>query len=630
MIPIESLFNSPVMQTLGLTLLHFLWQGTLLAVLLVVLLKLLRNMSSNTRYLVSCVVLVFMLVTPVVTWVRLNVTLEDNGAIAESFSFAIQDHSRAANPLDHQKNTVAVLPAAANFLSWRSWLNASLSWMVLAWSIGVAVLFVRLLGGWAETQYCKNRYVTPPDEAIQQSFDGLLDRLEIKDTVRLFQSTRVTVPMVVGWLKPVVLLPMSVLVGLSPSQVTAILAHELAHIRRHDYLINFFQVLVEMVLFYHPAVWWVSRRIRAEREFCCDDMVVSVCGDVANYARALTVLEGFRRERLSWMLAADGGRLVDRIRRMTLPRPPQGHAGMTLGTVTIALILGALAISCTELTVTDDMVMDEAVPLPAHIRDLLDQGDDPGLIEALYAEKDSGNEDALPIVLSAYAYARNNETRGSIVFVIARFFTPEADEQLGIIARNDPDVRVRRNAVKAFGVRIWQLVPYKDPSNVTLQEVWTARIYSERFRGRNKSVYPLFKEIVLDEGEDIRVRRAAISNMMDDGAEELALLEDLYLSVENVSVRGSILGALGRRGKPALPILHAAIYKETEFSNVRSVIWGLGSTGAPQAVPLIADKARSADTEIRATAMIMLRSLAYKQVSGADRAIEELRQEGIE
>jgi beta-lactamase regulating signal transducer with metallopeptidase domain len=95
---------------------------------------------------------------------------------------------------------------------------------------------------------------------------------------------------VIGWLRPVILLPVSVLAGLTPQMMEAILAHELAHIRRHDYLLNMLQTAIETLLFYHPAVWWVGRKIRQERENCCDDLAVTACGDALIYARALTAL----------------------------------------------------------------------------------------------------------------------------------------------------------------------------------------------------------------------------------------------------------------------------------------------------------------------------------------------------
>src|SRR6185295_14003751 len=119
-------------------------------------------------------------------------------------------------------------------------------------------------------------------------------RLELRRHVAIVQSAAVAVPTLIGWLKPVVLLPASALSGLSPEQLQAILAHELAHVRRHDYLVNLLQSMVETLLFYHPAAWWVSARVRAEREHCCDDLAVDVCGDRDSYATALAELESRR------------------------------------------------------------------------------------------------------------------------------------------------------------------------------------------------------------------------------------------------------------------------------------------------------------------------------------------------
>ncbi len=133
------------------------------------------------------------------------------------------------------------------------------------------------------------------------------------------------VPTVIGWLKPTVLLPMSALAGLSPLQVEAILAHELAHVRRHDYFVNLLQTLLETLLFYHPAVWWVSGQVRVERENCCDDLAVSLCGDPVVYASALADLEELRGPASRLVMAASGGVLLNRVRRL-LTGPAQ-HAG---------------------------------------------------------------------------------------------------------------------------------------------------------------------------------------------------------------------------------------------------------------------------------------------------------------
>ena len=152
-------------------------------------------------------------------------------------------------------------------------------------------------------------------------------------------------PTVIGWLRPVVLLPVSCVTGLSPGQLEAIVAHELAHIRRHDYLVDLLQSAVETLLFYHPAVWWVSRRIREEREHCCDDLAVAACGDRAGYARALATLEELRPASAQLAVAASGAPLLRRIRRLA-GQPERGPAGVTwpFAGIAIVLVIGILAV----------------------------------------------------------------------------------------------------------------------------------------------------------------------------------------------------------------------------------------------------------------------------------------------
>jgi uncharacterized protein involved in exopolysaccharide biosynthesis len=151
---------------------------------------------------------------------------------------------------------------------------------------------------------------------LLQRLDDLRRRLSIGRPVRLVKSALVEVPTVLGWLRPVILLPASSLAGLTPGQLDAILVHELAHVRRFDYLVNVLQCLIETVMFYHPVVWWISRCIREERENCCDDFVVKVSGNRVAYARALATLESLRGEMPQLAFAASGGSLLNRVRRL--------------------------------------------------------------------------------------------------------------------------------------------------------------------------------------------------------------------------------------------------------------------------------------------------------------------------
>jgi hypothetical protein len=190
----------------------------------------------------------------------------------------------------------------------------------------------------------------------------LSKRLHISRPVRLLQSTGVDVPTGIGSLKPVILLPVSALAGLSFAQTEAILAHEMAHIRRHDYLVNLLQTLLETVLFYHPAVWWLSRRIRDERENCCDDLAVSLCGDPVTYARALADLEQQRGRGAILVMAASGGPLAQRVRRLLIG-VPASHAGR--GPVWLAGIAALLLTAGVGATVaTNARDIQSPVPVP--------------------------------------------------------------------------------------------------------------------------------------------------------------------------------------------------------------------------------------------------------------------------
>jgi hypothetical protein len=178
---------------------------------------------------------------------------------------------------------------------------------------GVAFFCMRLLGGWLVARNVARRTVQPAADRIQHVARELAARLDVSRPVRILESAAIAVPVMVGWLKPAIILPVAALTSLTPSQLESLIAHELAHVRRHDYLINVLQSVAEAVLFYHPAVWWLSRQVRAERELCCDDLAVGVC-DRLVYATALTDLAILATPRIA--LAATDGHLLNRVRRI--------------------------------------------------------------------------------------------------------------------------------------------------------------------------------------------------------------------------------------------------------------------------------------------------------------------------
>ncbi|NNE91973.1 MAG: M48 family metalloprotease, partial [Verrucomicrobiales bacterium] len=224
-------------------------------------------------------------------------------------------------------------------------------WVVAIWLCGVGFFGLRFFLDWRAMRRLQFSAHPLADAEWRQRIAGLSARIGITRGVRLLSSAAIRVPMVIGVLRPVVIVPPSLISGLSPTEVDAILLHELAHIRRHDFLVNLLQSVVETVFFFHPAIWWISNRIREEREHCCDDLATAACGDVGQYARALTALEETRlsSETGGLAVAADGrkrGSLIGRIRRLV-----RGEKSMPTGPGWPLAMLGGLAILAAVSTI---------------------------------------------------------------------------------------------------------------------------------------------------------------------------------------------------------------------------------------------------------------------------------------
>ena len=320
----------PLAYALGRALLHSLWQGAGVAVLLAAALSLLRGRGPQARYAAACAALGLMLLLPALTVWRLGDAPHDSyPAAAEEpapdgvASASRQSKGAAAGVVSHAP--AGVEPAQAGGQSGEG-MRRLLPWLALAWLAGVALLLARMLGGLVYARRLRRQGVRAVGEFWQERAGEIARRLRLKKTVEVLESALVQVPTAVGWLRPVVLLPASALVGLTPQQLESILAHELAHIRRHDYLLNLLQLVAETLLFYHPAAWWVSGRVRDEREHVCDDLAVRVCGDALTYARALTRMERLRRAPSPQVaLAASGGNLTARILRLVETEPRRGR-----------------------------------------------------------------------------------------------------------------------------------------------------------------------------------------------------------------------------------------------------------------------------------------------------------------
>jgi beta-lactamase regulating signal transducer with metallopeptidase domain len=312
-IHIPDLLAQPASRALGWALLHFLWQGTLAALLLAGCNFVLRGSPARARYAVCCLFLVVLLALPVLTFTA-------SLAHSPAMPAALPIPTPAAAPLP------AAASAPAHGFSLQDSLTPFLPWIVALWIAGVVLLSLRWIGAWVYLHRLRRAagLAVPPD--WDRALRRLVRRAAVSVPVRLSIHRVTQAPCVIGWLRPVILMPAASLTGLDWRSLEALLAHELAHIRRHDYLVNLVQTAVDTLLFYHPAVWWVSRQIRIERENCCDDFAAQLCGDRVIYARALVDLEQIRAADPAFAMSARGGSLIHRIQRLLSPRDPE-HRG---------------------------------------------------------------------------------------------------------------------------------------------------------------------------------------------------------------------------------------------------------------------------------------------------------------
>src|SRR5436190_12604527 len=437
--------------TLGWTLMHSLWQCALAAAGLAALLTVVPARAARSRYALSVATLLLMVALPLATGLRMGSgpTWTDIGA--QAFTTRMR---------------AAVEPA--------------LPWAVALWLGGVLLLSARLASGLLATWRLAIAGTRPVPEAWRQALGRLATRLRVSRPVRLLASALIEVPAVIGWWRPVILIPVSVLAGggLTPLQLDALLAHELAHVRRHDYLVNLLQTAVETLLFYHPAVWWVSTRVREEREHCCDDLAVAACGDARVYATALLRTEQLRAAP-ALALGAGGGSLLGRVRRLLAPATPDAFPRWLAG-----VFGGALAL---------------AVAI----------GSGWGLHRSLPASADS--------LIALATGSRDPEVRHDAVKELGQTKDPRARMTLIALAQNDPDDDVRDEAVESLGaafpdaetVRVLAAIARRDPNEHVMREA-----VETLGRMKNGAGLPVVIDIARTH-PDPTVRREAVESIRD-------------------------------------------------------------------------------------------------------------------
>ena len=366
-----SLLPPDIIERLGWVLVHSLWQFTLVAVFAAVLVRLLRRRSADMRHGVLVAALALATMAPLLTWLRLSPLQKVASREANAASDGLvvtAERVTAASPAGISGNELPMkqavvgraatvematpveapaAPAASAVPLWRDSLKAGLrpwmTWIVAGWGFGVALCTLRPLLGWYTLRKLQRVGLTPVSEETRQVLQRVSSQLGLRPVAQVLQSTLVQIPLLAGYFKPVILLPASLLSNISPAQLEAILAHELAHLRRHDFLVNLLQTLIETLFFYHPAVWWLSRQIRVEREHCCDDVVVALLGNRIEYGRALLAVEELRGRGALLALGATDGSLLSRVRRI-LGREPSASRLTDRWPAAAGLVL--LAVAC--------------------------------------------------------------------------------------------------------------------------------------------------------------------------------------------------------------------------------------------------------------------------------------------
>ncbi len=317
--------DSPLAASIGSTLIQSLWEGAIVSGSLAAVLAAAR--SPRVRYVAACAAMLMMLVGFAITFLF----------VMPQGAHQLPSHTQ---PPIQAWNINGNHGAVVENLT----LAALVPWLAPFWITGVSLIYLRRAADCMSVRRLRTRGVCSAPERWQNEVARMSHRLRISRPILLLESSLADVPVVLGHFRPLILMPAGLLTGFPPEQIEAILLHELAHIRRHDFLVNIFQRLVEGLFFYHPAIWWISRVMRSERENCCDDVAVVMSGNAHGYASALAALEEFRHSVVEPAVAATGGSVVKRIRRLLIPSTTNG-AWTPFLAATIFMIVAAVSVA---------------------------------------------------------------------------------------------------------------------------------------------------------------------------------------------------------------------------------------------------------------------------------------------
>jgi len=316
---LDLLLSAEFARAFTLTMFHTLWQGVVLALLASGLMVILRNHRPGIRYAILYIIL---LLLPVLFAGTFLITYDHSEAAKQVAIFAGGNELHQANPVGEDLSTQSVsISDPLGYANIIKFLEKQAQWVLILWFIGFLIFLLRFTGSVFYINRLKTSNVFPVNKYWDDKLRKLSIKIGLRKNVRLAESALALIPMTVGYLKPVILLPLGTLSGVPPQQIEAILLHELAHILRKDYLLNIIQSVVELLLFYHPLTWWLSGLIRQEREHICDDLAIGVNKDQINYIKALTTMESLNSKSplLASAITGSKKKLLLRVKRLLMP-----------------------------------------------------------------------------------------------------------------------------------------------------------------------------------------------------------------------------------------------------------------------------------------------------------------------
>lgn len=352
--------------SIGWTIVHSLWQSAVIAIILAIILLIFSKFTSKTRYYIASCALVVVLITSTITFFRYYNSYETTKQITSNTTFEENKSSEKEiityNNSENVKERNQLL--TLNSINFKEYFERNIPLIVVFWLLGILFLSLRFISGIAYVQRLKHYRTILPDKELVELMETLKKKVNVSKPVKILESAIAKTPMVVGAIKPVILIPVTSLTGLSEEQIRCIIAHELAHIKRNDYFINLIQSFIEILFFYHPATWWISSQIRSERENCCDDIAIQATGDSVTFVKTLADIEEKRLQSEILSVAFSGkGSLFKRVSRLI--NQPNMKSNFTEGFIaSCAIFLGIFLIAINVYaTDTNKLTAEEINPL---------------------------------------------------------------------------------------------------------------------------------------------------------------------------------------------------------------------------------------------------------------------------